>query len=164
MLMAEKEKSQLFREKSLEGIESPEALNDYLRVTTPGVWIILLAMLIFLAGALVWGIFGHIRSTSTAAVVADGSGVVCLVPEEALDGALETGKVIIDGEDYVLSPGELKPEMITEGTDVYLMLAGELKIGDVVYRVPVSGALPEGVHSGKVVKEEIRPIAFLLKE
>jgi len=162
--MAEREKSQLFREKSLEGIESPEALNDYLRVTTPGVWLILLAMLVFLAGACIWGIFGHITSTSKAAVISDGGSVVCLVPEEALDGAVENRRLKIDDEEYELVPGNLEPQMITESTDVYVLLAGDLGIGDVVYEIPVSASLPEGTVSGLVVKEEIRPIAFLLKE
>jgi len=162
--MAENAKSQLFREKSLEGIESPEALNDYLRVTNPGVWMILAAMLIFLAGACVWGIFGHIRSTSKAAVISEKGSMVCLVPEEAIDGALETKKLSIDGTDYELVPGELKPEMVTEDTNVYVLLAGDLKIGDVFYRIPVSGTAADGVYSGQVVKEEIRPITFLLKE
>ena len=34
------DKSKLFREKNLERLESPEQLNDYLRVTSPGVWMI----------------------------------------------------------------------------------------------------------------------------
>ncbi len=33
--------TKLFREKSIESIESPEALNDYLRVTSPSIWLIL---------------------------------------------------------------------------------------------------------------------------
>ena len=32
-------KNKLFREKNLEQIESPESLNDYLQVTSPGIWI-----------------------------------------------------------------------------------------------------------------------------
>ena len=35
------DKTKLFREKNLERLESPEKLNDYLRVTSPGVWMIL---------------------------------------------------------------------------------------------------------------------------
>lgn len=35
------DKSKLFREKSVEAVSSPESLNDYLRVTSPGVWILL---------------------------------------------------------------------------------------------------------------------------
>ena len=162
--MAEKEKSQLFREKSLEGIESPEALNDYLRVTSPGVWVVLLAMVIFLAGVCVWGIFGHITSTEKAAVISDGSKAVCMVPEGALDGAVENRRLQIGGEEYELVPGNLAPQMITENTDVYVLLAGGYEIGDVVYEIPVAGQVPEGTLSGLVVKEEIRPIAFLLNE
>ena len=37
----ENKKVKLFREKSLEAVESPEALNDYLRVTSPGIWMVL---------------------------------------------------------------------------------------------------------------------------
>ena len=38
-------KQSIFREKSIERIESPEKLNDYLRVTSPAVWIVLAAMI-----------------------------------------------------------------------------------------------------------------------
>ena len=34
----------LFREKSLNYISSPEQLNDYLKVTKPAVWIVLIAI------------------------------------------------------------------------------------------------------------------------
>ena len=30
---------EIFREKSLERVESPEQLNDYIRVASPGVWL-----------------------------------------------------------------------------------------------------------------------------
>ena len=46
--------SGLFREKSMARVSSPEELNDYIRVTTPGVWLILLL------GMLVWSIFGMV--------------------------------------------------------------------------------------------------------
>ena len=51
--MAEEGKTGLFREKSLEAIESPESLNDYLRVTSPGVWLVLATVVILLAGFIV---------------------------------------------------------------------------------------------------------------
>ena len=162
--MAEKEKSQLFREKSLEGIESPEALNEYLRVTTPGVWIVLITIVVFLVGAVVYGIFGHISSQVSTAVISDGQETVCLVPAEILDGVLEYKKIHIDGQEYELAPSSLQAEMVKESTDVYVMLAGNLEIGDVVYQIPVKGEFDTGVYTGKVVKEEIRPISFLLKE
>lgn len=50
------EKSKLFREKNLERLESPEQLNDYLRVTSPGVWMILSAVILLLIGVFIWAV------------------------------------------------------------------------------------------------------------
>lgn len=54
------EKKSIFREKSLRRISSPEEMNDYIRVTTPKVWVILIAVIVLLIGALVWATFGTI--------------------------------------------------------------------------------------------------------
>ncbi len=51
----------IFRKKSLERVTSPEQLNDYIKVTTPSVWVILAATLILIAGTLIWAVFGKIR-------------------------------------------------------------------------------------------------------
>ena len=53
--------SGIFRAKSMERVSGPEELNDYIRVTTPSVWIVLAALLALLAGMLVWSIFGTVE-------------------------------------------------------------------------------------------------------
>lgn len=53
--------NKIFREKSLDRVSSPEQLNDYIRVTTPSIWVVLFAMLILLFGMIIWGIFGTIE-------------------------------------------------------------------------------------------------------
>ncbi len=58
--MPEQEGKNIFREKSLKKVSSPESLNDYIRVTTPSVWIVLPALVGLLAGMLVWSIFGSV--------------------------------------------------------------------------------------------------------
>ena len=50
----------IFRQKSIDRISSPEKLDDYIRVTTPSVWITLAAIVILLVGAIIWGIFGEL--------------------------------------------------------------------------------------------------------
>lgn len=50
----------IFRQKSLEKINGPEQLNDYLRVTTPSVWIVLTAVLLLVIGILGWCVFGTV--------------------------------------------------------------------------------------------------------
>ena len=56
--MAEKS---IFRDKSLERISTPEQLNDYIKVTKPSVWVVLIATILLIAGALLWAIFGKIE-------------------------------------------------------------------------------------------------------
>lgn len=51
----------LFREKSMEKISSPDQMDDYIRVTTPSVWIVLLALVVLLVGILAWSILGTVE-------------------------------------------------------------------------------------------------------
>ena len=54
--------SELFRKKSVDKVTSPEQLNDYIRVTTPSVWLVLLALFLLLAGLLAWSVFGTVTT------------------------------------------------------------------------------------------------------
>ena len=54
--------NQLFRKKSLDKVSSPEQLNDYIRVSNPGVWIALSAVIVLLFGVCIWGIFGRLEN------------------------------------------------------------------------------------------------------
>ncbi len=51
----------IFRQKSLDRVSDPDKLNDYIRVTTPGVWLVLTAILILLLGMLAWSILGTVE-------------------------------------------------------------------------------------------------------
>lgn len=153
--------SGLFRAKNIEKIESPESMNDYLQVTSPGVWLVLTTIIVFLIGACIWGIFGRIESTVKVAVVSGDEATVCLVPENALKSAIENHIIQIDDADYELSPATLEPEVISEDTNVYWILAGNLSIGDIVYRIPLSQSIPEGVYSGTIVTETLSPFSLL---
>lgn len=155
-------KQSLFREKSVEAIESPEKLNDYLRVTSPGVWAALATVIIILIGAVIWGIFGHIDSTRQTAVVSENGTTVCLVPAQALQSVIQNRTVTVEGEQRMLSPAALEPEVISETTNVYTMLAGSLSVGDVVYPVPLEEPMPDGIYSGTVLVERLSPFSLLL--
>ncbi|MCR5591481.1 MAG: hypothetical protein K6F73_08080 [Lachnospiraceae bacterium] len=71
--------SELFRKKSLERVTSPEELNDYIRVTTVPVWLVLLATLIILAGLIVWGIFGKVDMVTADGVVKTVSPITFVI-------------------------------------------------------------------------------------
>ena len=59
--MATPEGSGLFRQKSLDRVSSPESLNDYIRVTTPSVWLAMIAIVLLLVGMLAWSILGRVE-------------------------------------------------------------------------------------------------------
>lgn len=59
--MAEDQKKSVFRQKSMERVSSPEQLNDYIRVTSPSVWIVLIALVVLLLGMLAWSVLGRIE-------------------------------------------------------------------------------------------------------
>ena len=58
--MAEDQKKSVFRQKSMERVSSPEQLNDYIRVTSPSVWIVLIALVVLLVGMLAWSVLGRV--------------------------------------------------------------------------------------------------------
>ena len=105
MAEANNKKTSLFREKNLERLESPEQLKDYLRVTSPGVWVVLATVIVLLVGVCIWGFLGRIEATAPAAVVTDSSGSTCLVPASAVEGVLKNRTVKIDGEPRELLHG-----------------------------------------------------------
>ena len=69
----------IFRQKSIDKVSSPEKLDDYIRVTTPGVWIAITAIVILLVGTIVWGTFGELtihNSDGTTETVAPISFII----------------------------------------------------------------------------------------
>ena len=55
--------NQLFREKSLNRISSPEELHDYMRVTSPKLWMILGAIAVLLVGFIVYASTAKMENT-----------------------------------------------------------------------------------------------------
>ena len=154
-------KQSLFREKSLKRLESPEKLNDYLRVTSPGVWIVLAAVIVLLIGVCIWGFFGRIDATVPAAVVTENGKSVCMVPKSALDGVIEHRTVAVGGTEYELAPDSLNPQVVSEDANIYMILAGKLSVGDIVYPIDLAQPVEEdGIVSGEVVTETLTPASL----
>lgn len=163
-MMSEKPKVKLFREKSLEAVESPESLNDYLRVTSPGVWIVMASVIVLLVGGILWGVFGHIRTTAEFAVAVTEEKSICYVTYNAIDKVLARGVIRVQGADYPMRTDvDCEMDFISEDTSPRILLAGNLSIGDLVILVPVITDLDAGYYTGEVVTEDLQPISLLLQ-
>ena len=162
--MSEQGKVKLFREKSLEAVESPESLNDYLKVTSPGVWLVLAAVICLLAGAILWGVFGHIRTTTEVAVCVEGGKSACYVPYKDAEGILKQGVVTLDGVEYPLSAdGDYEVIVVGAYASMRLLRAGNCAVGYPVVVIPTDTGLPDGVYAGVAVTEDLQPISLLLQ-
>lgn len=155
------ENETVFRDKSIERISSPDQLNDYVRLTNPGVWFVLLSILIILSGALIFGVFGHIDSSVPGVLISDGGTTTCLVKREYGERFSENMYVKDRGAEYSAAFREAKPVAISSDMDSYVLFAGNLKEGDWVYEIGVDAAVPEGVYKVEIVTERISPISFL---
>lgn len=58
----------VFRKKSLDRISSPEDLHEFIHATNPGLWIVIIAVIVLLIGAIVWGATGSIETKARCSV------------------------------------------------------------------------------------------------
>ncbi len=131
----------VFRKKTLERISSPEQLTDYLHVTNPGIWVILIAVIILLAGVFAWSCVGTLETKSPANVI---------VKEHVAEVAVMDGSQIEEGmplrilsQDYVIAN-------VTKDDHGRKVGVAEVNI-------------PDGNYDAVVITDQTRPVEFLLK-
>ncbi|MBQ8964583.1 MAG: hypothetical protein IJ089_12470 [Clostridia bacterium] len=130
----------VFRQKTLDRISSPEQLTGYLRVTNPGIWIFLVAVVVLLAGFFVWAAVDTLETTEAATAIVEND-MARVMPTTA----------------DVLSAG--MPFRVA-GQEVTLISAEKDEFGRAYGMAQVD--LPDGTYEGVVVTEAVRPIQFLL--
>lgn len=154
----------IFRKASLDRISSPEQLNDYIRVTNPGVWMMLCAVILLLTGICVWGIFGRLDTTLTVAAVTENNQTVCYVKEAEIQ-ELETGmEVRIGEEQYRIGDIVRQPVPVDDTFAQYLLHVGDLTEGEWVYMVRLDEMHGDNgiIAEAKIVIESIAPMSFVL--
>lgn len=130
----------IFRKKNLDKVNSPESLNDYIKVSNPGMWLIIAAVLVLIAGACIWGFFGHIDTkVPVTATVENGMAYFAADSTDITEGAV----IEIGGERCVVSTVE------NSESGVAFMLEAET-------------TLPDGVYEANVITESVKPISFIL--
>ncbi len=137
-------------------------MNDYIRVSNPGVWMVLSAIVLILVGAIAWGILGHIDTTIDAVAVAENDSVILYVKEEKMSDISVGQTVHIGGSECTVLEMASQPIVVNEDIGDYICYVGDLHSGEWVYVIRVSGNVEAGVHSAKIVVESISPISFVL--
>ena len=157
-------KSQLFREKSLERVSSPEQLNDYIRVTNPSVWMALAAVVFLLIGICVWGVFGRLDTVLTVGAITEGERTVCYVKESDIESVSPGLNVRINEETYKISEIAVQPIQINTDFPDYLAHLGGFTQGEWAYAVVLDGTAGAdgGIYEAQIVTESISPMSFVV--
>ncbi len=157
-------KENIFRKKSIDRVNSPEQLDEYIRVASPGVWLVLTGIVVLLVGFVVWGIFGTIETTKNVEVVCNGEGLQCYINPENVDSISEGMTVTVNGQTGTVLAVSDVPVMLPEDADPYLLYIGNYSAGDFVYTAEISvDGLSDGIYEAKVVTESIKPISFVIQ-
>ena len=151
----------IFREKSLKRISSPESLNDYVKVSNPGIWVLLTSVIVLLIGFFAWGVFGRLDTKIETVALIDDNKFYVYVKEADIEDLTEESYVVIDGEQYPISFISNKPAKLDyQFEEVYLHMANISK-DDWLYKASGDASLQPGSYSATVVTESIKPISLL---
>lgn len=133
------QQQKLFRQKALDRVSGPEQLNDYLRVMNPGVWMVLVVVIILLGSLAIWASMGKLETTAEVKVVVENHAaeVVSLGGEPMAEGML----------------------LRVSGIETPLLAVRADELGRSIGACEL--ALSDGIYDGVVVIELNRPIEFL---
>ena len=151
----------IFREKSLERISSPEQLDDYIKVSNPGVWLIVSALLVLLVGAVAWGFLGKITDTLPCCCVCQDGTAYCYVDETLYSKLNEGLEVTLEGETYIISRIK-SPESVSADIDDNFLQSAGLEKGRSAAVAVIENCPLEGVFPGRIIYETVVPISFIL--
>ncbi len=133
---------EIFRKKSLDKLKSPESLDESIKVTNPGVWLILAAVILLLVGACIWGAFGHIDSITPVSVRAENGTLTGTIEEENIT-SVKTGQTVRFTE-YEAAVESIGKE---DGGYVLTLTAKE--------------TVPDGFYDGNIVIGSFKPFSFI---
>lgn len=153
--------NKLFRKKSLERITSPEELHDYLRVTSPRLWMLLSAIAALLVGFIVYA--STVTLENTMKIQVDVQFIE--IPEEMQE---QSGI-----QDYTLVSAKLPASQMNQ-VDVGMTVRIGKETGKVSFVAIEENEitliietnknilpLPDGSYDAELVLESTTPISFL---
>ena len=134
---------ELFRQKTVEKMSTPDDLTEYLKVTSTSVWMVLGAVLVLLTGLIAWGFLGHLDTKVDARVSIKDGQVTVKIPA-------------IDAEDV---KGGMEIEIEGKSTKIRDVVTDEF--GRTTGSCSID--LPDGEYDAEITTESLTPVSFLFE-
>ena len=149
---------QLFRKKSIDRITSPEELHDYMRVTSPRLWMLLAAILVLVVGFIVYASVASMENAMDVKVIVQSGQ---FENEEGVEETVTAIYTTIPGNDSSIATPGMKVRIGDIVGTVNLVYTDDTGV-NVLIDVPEGTMLPDGEYDGQLVLETTSPISFLL--
>ena len=161
--------SDLFTEKALDKLRSPDDLYNYLRVTNPSIWVLLFACVFLIAGLLVWAVFGTLSSSVDTVGTCLSGEVVCFLPYDRASAVHVGNSAKVNGELVQVASVSRTPVSRAEASDIVDngFLADMLIGDDWVYVVRLDGEAGSSFEEDiplpvSIASERVAPISLIL--
>ncbi len=156
--------SNFFRKESLDKIKSPEQLNDYIRVSSIGIWAVIVAVILLVVGFGVWAFFGNATTIVNMIGVSENGTVTCYTDNAS---SLKSGMEIklSDGSKGKIVSVSETPQSKNEISSEYDEYTSySLNLSEWNYKVVVKAeGCNDGVVTVSAIVESVRPISFIGK-
>ena len=166
--MADTEGSSIFTKKATDRLRSPDDLDEYVRMTSPSVWVVLAACIALVLGLFAWGVFGTAETSVGAMGTYVNGEVVAFLPGEKVSSIHEGDVANVSGELLVVDSISAVPVSRAEAREIVGgdYLASTLVGGDWTYVVRLSGkddySFAEGIPlTVTITTERIAPISLI---
>lgn len=158
----EENKKQIYRTKSLERISSPEQMNSTIKVTKPGTWILMGAVIALLIGGLIWCIVIklEIKTVPAAAIVKNGE-MELIVSADGKKSVTEGMTLSIGEYKYELPECDFSAVKLFENTDQEVIDIVGNTDEEYAYMTWMYIDLPNGIYEATIATEEISPMELI---
>ncbi len=141
----------------------PGDLNQYIRLTTISTWMVLMAILVFVIGMVIWGFFGRLTVSVQAVAVSNSNNVTLHIPEDQVSRIKQDSELVIN--DSSVPIGNINDNAVTEKAgevlDEYQRSLANLTENQKVLVINRTMEIPDGSYSASIVLEQIKPFSFL---
>lgn len=156
------ETKDIFRKKAVERVNSPEQLNDYIRVTSPPIWMVLAGVICILVGAIIWGIFGNLYTTIDGAGIVYDHNLTVYVGTGDRASVKEGMTITCNGTTTTVRQIGEQPVRVTQDMGEFVLQTAGLNDGEWAYPVEADTELPDGSYAASIITESVHPISFII--
>ena len=144
-------------------IDSPEELSEYIHVTTPSIWLVLIAIAILVAGTLVWASMARLKTVADGYAVVENNVAVVYFDHKYSGNIIEGMEVSVNGIPYTIESVD-KDSFIGEGSNSNAILVREFGNNSKVLTAVIACNQPDGVYKAESTVEVVTPITFLFNK